>query len=324
MTEVENLSFGKVLKNAREEQNISIDKISETLKLATEIIENIENSNSYKLPPAAFTCGYLRLFSKLVGVDEVEVIRKYNISLGEKSSDDLASRSDLPAQATSEHVGMRIASFSMIIVVIVLFVVWLQGNHSVINNDKENEEVLSTVVDNAESDSVKVDPASEISVSSVNISNTKAENTQADNLQLKKEKNTKLLENQPGTNETSVDNLTEEVIIEADPVDEEKEKIIALSREASPVASFGDDVIVLAANDNCWIEISDANDHLLYFSLLKKDEEVTLKGQGPFDVFLGKATAVSIILNDVEYDASPYIRNNQVARFSMSVNSLVE
>ncbi|MCK4709593.1 MAG: helix-turn-helix domain-containing protein, partial [Gammaproteobacteria bacterium] len=156
MSEEDKQDFGALLKNAREDKNISIAQISEALKLSLEKIESIEKSDSGSLPAAAFTCGYLRLFAKLVGVNEEDVVRQYYFSIGDGVSAGLPNaRSDLPAQTTSEHLGMRIVSYSLVLVVAVLFIVWLQGSEQVtINSDDQvnNTETGNEYSESAESE----------------------------------------------------------------------------------------------------------------------------------------------------------------------------
>ncbi|MDH5423862.1 MAG: DUF4115 domain-containing protein [Gammaproteobacteria bacterium] len=326
MSAVENNKFGDTLKAARESKKISLAHIAETLKLTIDIIENIEASNTAVLPPAAFTCGYIRSFSKLVGIDEDEVVRLYNQSIGVELVDAVPrATSDLPAQVSSNDLSMRIASYSFILVAIVLLFVWFQST-------RDETELPVVALNNNE---IVADPVA-INNNEIVTDLAAEENnlTVADETQVKEHLPvivaTPAVESDLIVSDTDVTEIkhteAKESVPseEADPEEIKKDKVIALSKKANPVASVGSDVVVLTANDDCWVEISDANDQLLYFSLLKKGEEVQLQGQEPFNVFLGKAKAVVIVLNDIQYDASRYVRSNQIARFTMSMDNLLE
>jgi len=326
-------SFGSVLKTAREEQNISLAQVSETLKLSVEKISDIEESRIDSLPPAAFTCGYLRLFSKLVSVDENEVIKAYNNALGQVPADGvLYTTSDIPNQANSSHLGMKIVSYSFVLVIAVLIIVWLQDKQT--DSVVESQSVVEVEdVQNESSDVEVINDVLDVTNNSVSISENNELSTQistVEPIENVKHNDSDVTESESESESESVmdvDQPAEGLIEISDTLvdaDEETEKNIALAKEASPIAASGEDVIALTAKDDCWIEISDSNGHLLYFSLLKKGEVAELKGQEPFKVFLGKAMAVSVTLNNINYDVSEYVRSNQIARFTMTMDRALE
>lgn len=310
MSAEENLKFGTVLKAAREEKNISVSHISETLKLSIEIIEYIESSNIAKLPPAAFTCGYLRLFAKLVSLNEEEVIELYNQSFDEASSDALGQISDLPTQASSNDISMRVISYALIVIAVILLIVWYQGNENrtpdeVIAFDPIPNNIEKVVNSNLEQTKLEV---------SLEVANNDSINEMVPDVITDESQTLEIIE-------TEVDSMVETTdVVE----DEQVNEIIASAKEASPIADVGSDVVVISAQDDCWVEVLDANEQLLYFSLLKKDQVAELKGQEPFKVFLGKATEVSISLNGIEYSISKHIRSNSIARFTMAMNNVLE
>ena len=341
------VDFGAVLKVAREEKNISLAQVSEGLKLSIDKIEDIESSNVGNLPPAAFTCGYLRLFSKLVEVDENEIIEMYYHAIGEVPETVLpSSTSDIPSQADIKHPGMRLVSFSVVILIIILSIVWWNdrgdngddAEHAVVTDDSKSNESLDSVVESTEADEnegnqielesgSKADNKNEknsLSTPEKNENNTPLTETDTIPLATETSKLENVQEDAVADNQLESDSVVESVDTADQPEPEElkiiqEEENIKLARMASPVAEVGVDTVQLNALDDCWVEISDANEHLLYFSLLKKDEEVHLSGQEPFKVFLGKADAVEIKLNDINYDVSAFVRSNQVARFTMSM-----
>lgn len=318
----ESQKFGAVLKSAREEKNISISSISGTLKLSLEKIENIEASDVSSLPPAAFTCGYLRQFAKLVELDEASIVHLYNLAIGvEIAEEPPGTVSDLPMQASSNDLGMRIVSYSLGLIVIILFVLWFQGS-------QENELSSDTAI---EVDVVADIPATVTTEINMQVSENEVENENNIELIPANDKTNEIITNENIELVSSVDKPQAEEVNDAETTEAAKtpeaiqrNKNIAMAKEANSIAGSGNDIVHLTANQDCWIEITDANKHLLFFSLLKKGEKVELKGQQPFSVFLGKATAVSIALNDLDFDVSKYVRSNKVARFIMSMDDLLE
>lgn len=310
MSAEENLKFGTVLKAAREEKNISMSHVSETLKLSIEIIEYIESSNMAQLPPAAFTCGYLRLFAKIVGINEEEVIELYNQSFDEVSSDALAQISDLPTQASSNDISMRVISYALIVIAVILLIVWYQGNE----NRKQDVVIVLDPIPNIVEEVVNSNLEQTKLEVSLEVANNDPMNEMVSDVITDEFQTLEVIE-------TEVESLVEiNDVVE----DEQVNKIIALAKEASPIADVGSDVVVISAQDDCWVEVLDANEQLLYFSLLKKDQIAELKGQEPFKVFLGKATEVSISLNGIEYSILKHIRSNSIARFTMAMDNVLE
>ena len=318
MSAIENPKFGSVLKAAREEKNISIGHVSEALKLSLEKIESIEASDLEALPAAAFTCGYLRLFAKLVELDEEEVIHLYNQSIGVESINSVpGTTSDLPTQASSGDLAMRIVTYSLGLVAVVLFVIWLQGaQEKPLDASSNSDEEVNVLEESVVHDEIKADISTPVVQTHPEI----------EIVPVVKEEAAKEEESAAVDEVSSVEEISNVVNELVDVVTEEikRDEIIALANEANPVASSGTDVVVLTANDDCWVEVSDANQQLLYFSLLKKGEVAQLKGQEPFSMFLGKANAVVITLNDIEYDISRHVRSNQIARFIMSMDNVLE
>ena len=328
MTATENKSYGDVLKAAREEKNISISQVSETLKLSIDKIESIEASESDALPAAAFTCGYLRLFARLVEVDEAQVLSLYNRCATETAEDAVpGTTSDIPAQASSNDAGMRIISYTLILVAIVLVVLWYQNYQSSVPEIKPEAEVEVEVPEAVAEDVNEANAEIEVQQVTDTVIETKtheAVETKADEVvgAKKDSSESEQVKQQTVTENVMTGEVSEENVSATD--DEQIEKNIALANKASPVAASGTDVVALTAKEDCWVEVTDANDHLLYFSLLKKGQVTELTGQQPFSMFLGKATAVTLTLNEIEYDISKHIRSNQVARFVMSMDQLLE
>lgn len=323
MSAIENPKFGSVLKAAREEKNISIGHVSEALKLSLEKIESIEASDLEALPAAAFTCGYLRLFAKLVELDEEDVVHLYNQSIGVESINATpGTTSDLPTQASSGDLAMRIVTYSLGLVAVVLFVIWLQGaQEKPLDASNNSDEEVSVLEESIVHDEIKADISTPVVQTHPEIEIVPVVKEEAAKEEVAKEEEPATVDEVSSVEEVS--NLVNELV---DVVTEEikRDEIIALANEANPVASSGTDVVVLTANDDCWVEVSDANQQLLYFSLLKKGEVAQLKGQEPFSMFLGKAKAVVITLNDIEYDISRHVRSNQIARFIMSMDNVLE
>jgi cytoskeleton protein RodZ len=63
---VTTLKLGAKLKQAREQQGLSVETVASSLKLLPRIIENLESDNYQALPELVFIKGYVRLYAELL------------------------------------------------------------------------------------------------------------------------------------------------------------------------------------------------------------------------------------------------------------------
>lgn len=76
-------------------------------------------------------------------------------------------------------------------------------------------------------------------------------------------------------------------------------------------------VVEIRYTEDCWTEVTDATGRRLHFDLVRAGGTLTLEGAGPFTVFLGNAPAAEIVANGEDFDHTPYIRTDDVARFTI-------
>jgi hypothetical protein len=62
------------------------------------------------------------------------------------------------------------------------------------------------------------------------------------------------------------------------------------------------------------VEIEDGNGDQIYEDLNRAGDVMTVMGQGPFDVLLGRAPAVRMMMNGNEVDLQPFTTTEQTAR----------
>ncbi|MEK7160534.1 MAG: helix-turn-helix domain-containing protein [Patescibacteria group bacterium] len=70
-------SFGDKLKSARENAELSSEKVAQLLNCPPRYLYYLENGEIDKLPPDVYNKGFLRKYVKLLELDEKEVITEY-------------------------------------------------------------------------------------------------------------------------------------------------------------------------------------------------------------------------------------------------------
>ena len=61
--------IGQKLKETREARDLTQQDVCDSLNLLVRVVDDMETENWTRLPPAAFTRGYLRSYAKLLGID---------------------------------------------------------------------------------------------------------------------------------------------------------------------------------------------------------------------------------------------------------------
>lgn len=80
------LKLGAKLKQAREQQGLSIEEVAATLKLLPRIISHLESNNYQALPQTVFVKGYLRLYAELLALPVQDVYADFEAQYQQPNS----------------------------------------------------------------------------------------------------------------------------------------------------------------------------------------------------------------------------------------------
>ncbi|HWR59887.1 MAG TPA: helix-turn-helix domain-containing protein, partial [Thermodesulfovibrionales bacterium] len=69
--------IGEILKNRREELGLELREVAHTLRIQYQYLKALEDNALGKLPPAVYTRGYIREYSRFLGVDPEPLIDEY-------------------------------------------------------------------------------------------------------------------------------------------------------------------------------------------------------------------------------------------------------
>jgi cytoskeleton protein RodZ len=70
-------SFGERLKQEREKRKITLEQISVSTKIGTRMLQALEEDNFSQLPGGIFNKGFVRAYSRFVGLDEDQIVAEY-------------------------------------------------------------------------------------------------------------------------------------------------------------------------------------------------------------------------------------------------------
>lgn len=302
---------GQKLKKARENRNLEQIDIAKELKLDLRFVKALEEERFNELPQPVYTAGYVRAYSKLVGLVPDEIVSEYSshqkaatvtTKTEEAEKEDIPShyrhvQNSLPksfsvGHAKSDDKRKFNLAIAVLVIVVVIAIAWQASNNP--------SEMLAPVTTTDEADvnapdSGQAPPASTTDIESDAQSKVK--------LSLPK------LESQD-----SAVQLVEsaEQSSDAEQINEE------LVQNAQQITELS-----LHFSEDSWVDIRDATGKPIIRKLGVAGKTNTVSGVPPFEVLLGYSPGVSIERDGEPYDLSAY-SEKRVARFVLKGDGGVE
>ena len=291
-------TVGEILRNKREEIGLSLDEITEKLNLDSNLIELLENNDFEKFKVETYLKGYLRAYSKLLGIDGDRIIKLYKESNPEKEPEILPDVKPKKQKNSSDR-SVKLFSYIIGLSIVLSMLIWYQKNITIKpdanNNNIGNIELNKNNKINGVDTSYKIITHSDYWQWPIdNIPDRYRDSGENDNSKSVK-------------NEKIKDNIKENVIQEE-----------VLETEESPIyeTQQSADTVVLNLRGDSWIEIYDREGNRLFLDLARSGKNYIINGDSPFDILLGAANEVSVEFNGSLVNIEPYIRYG-IARFTL-------
>lgn len=269
--EVNHSSPGKMLRDAREQLGLTQDDVAKELYMTLTKVKYIESDEYSRLHSDTFIRGYLRAYAQLVKVDIQDLLSIY---------DNQAKRLGLKEEfvpAKTESSNRKLWQFVVALLALLLLMwlvsVWFLDNRK--KNDYSDvpvvNPILPTVVQ-TQSSVITNEVVASGSASAASIESNEAVTISSTSLSSQSSVATKL----PVINQVTGHT----------------------------------DKLEFYFTDECWLEVSDAKGDVLATDLQLKGSKLALEGQGPFDIKMGNAPAVSLKLNDEDVKLVPALGTN--------------
>jgi len=319
---------GDRLKSERVQQGLSIDDVSESLRLTKDMIELLELNAFDKLPARVFIVGYLRSYSRYLDISETEILDQFYIMCPRGDCEVLPSIvSDVKDELSSSHDIVRLVSWIFGIGFIALLIYWINASDIDLTPIVDVEVTENFFLDDKKTNSI-LPSLSEV------VSTAKQEILFGNGL--KKEKmivddkspsvldaaNNKIdvLENvgiDTFVSDVSEKQLLNETVVAVNVVDDipvVKEKIIPdVVAEQTPANKPKE--VTISIKGECWVDIRDSSRKFKLFGKMKAGMMKTLGGKPPYKVVLGDYRQVKLKVDGVVFDIAPFAKGN-VARFT--------
>lgn len=296
--EEEAKQLGDRLRTAREQQDLSIADVSQSLKLVERTIECLETGDLKTIGMSqTYIEGYYRSYASLLKVDlentPFSAVRVSTEFVEDESTDLIFMKSNnrLSLGALRSKADVIVFGFVLLLIVVVAIVIW------------------------------RVWPEAEVVpvTSSTELESPSAE----DRGGLDTEEVPFYLREEVEPSET----ISEQPDLTPDPVDMQSESIEttpdtsagAETREASqsqPIESGPMGSLTLTFSGLSWVEVKDANAVSLYRDLGTSGDSVSVRGLLPISVRVGDVTTVQVYFNGEEVDTTAVAIGN-VANFTL-------
>jgi cytoskeleton protein RodZ len=320
--------IGERLARARRDRGMSMEDVAQALRLSPRHVSALEDERFDDLHGPTYVRGYLRNYARLVGLPVDEVLAAYG---HEAKSEPVTPTVRTPAQrqVKSTDRPIRLITYLIVVVLVVLVAVWWQGQSSKTGPvnagvGREGAETTDT--------SERAHPTEQIIV--------RAEQREHDSAALPRDVDAApgaddLVTDAPpdagaGVDDSPVGNAqapaeagrltADEAAAENAPVSDEAPAVrpspaVEAVPEAGAVGA-GLSQLTLRYREACWTDIRDARGERLVYRTVPAGESIVVEGSAPFRIFFGNAQGVSLQVNGRPHDFSSSVRG-VFARFTV-------
>jgi len=342
-----------MLLEARSRIGFTQKEVADQLFLMPSFIRYIDEGRFDKIPKPAFIKGYLRTYARVVELSGDEVVARFEESQ-QATQDDVEIKDVTEEQlGSSSYTGPVFLTgvIGLVGVLVVILLVWL------FSDSEETPVIVDSpptaALSNSETESVEVEV---LALPSRTLpSNLVGETTENKGAGMRGVSVTSSSLTAPGTADKL--KPATEATSEADrAIDEDEEmsatfssvvaspqevaesqvdkkvtvgqsamssggivhgRVTEAGQEIITISAGGDDELYFEFDDDCWLEVRDANGVAIYGDLNRGGDVIRMTGVAPFSILLGKAPAVSLKFNGVTVDVSRHTAADNTAKLRL-------
>lgn len=342
---MEMINIGEQLSIQRQDKNLTIEHISNALKITETQVLALESNNFGSFRSTTFARGYLKNYSKYLGLDTGLILSVFDSALAHQKEPKIQFVDKVNKQT---HFGDPIVMLISVVIVSILafFVFWWPNSSSVVElipeevkhevesvSTRENQTELTNIESQTDEKNIaalekdSLDVQTSGGMSQAVTTETLAEETAQES---EGQDSTKLVErNLASEVVTGLSAETKAILVDAGVNPEEVERtaqqvlqgdqssdLVETQTEEKNTELVVDDIEMTYIRD-CWTEIRDATGKILFSGVKTAGSSLVLTGKAPYRVILGYAKGVSVLKYKGEsVDIRSYVRNN-LARFEL-------
>lgn len=315
---------GMQLRKARERQGLDQAKMAAQLHLSQTMIAALEADDFDNLPGPVFVQGYLRKYSRLLGVNEDAVVDAYQnlFPVSEELPISGAPKREVGSELHSGSGLIRYATWGILLILVVLVFYWwltrveMEEPVAIPAEEQDRIGMQELAVEQPVLQPIPVveeAPQAETSSQRV-VEESEQVLSEIDEVLSGSDR---LLVPADGEPPQPVETEVQAPAVTPSPV-------AAATRE-SAIEEIPDSAtkrVVFQFSEPCWTEVRDQNGKLRIFGEIRSGRTRTLDSRlGPFSVLLGNALGVKLTIDGEPFDLKPFTRG-KVARFTLDPQRL--
>jgi len=293
------ISIGERLRLARESRGLDVPAVAEQLHLKQSMVLALEGEDFSRLPARVFVRGYYRNYARLLALPEEQLLREFDARCPE--GEECTGAPPVVAQSVKQEIRSSHGLVKLVtwLVVISLFAAfgWWWKDYSDKQTAATGEDAPSAPAMLASDD--KGGGAVDVAV----VREETAPDQQGEAGSTK-----------PGEPEQERGGGASVASSMEKPAPEKPSRSVAESKQVLPVSRPKQ--IELRFSEDSWVDIRGANRSFKLVGTRKAGELVELEGTPPYNIILGNARGVTILVNGKPHDFSSKTRRN-VARLTL-------
>ncbi len=328
------LGPGDELKRARKASGRELTDFASELNISKEHLAAIEANQFKNLPGPTFVKGYIRAYARSLDLESKPLVDLY------LSSENIKPVSTARPKANYEQrsgLGILIGSAILAMAAVTVLTIWLMGDEEEVPVLESDSAVPAIdVVDSTQSAGQWIDEApplesnaadkavrdvlftrSSNATSMVTTQPTQSEQWQADVINAPDPVVARVVIPEASIAEKSFKPVTPEVTQMSSPSSADNLMTDQAPAQQPVFSGEGSDSIDLLLSEDSWVEVQDSSGAILLQGLYSAGSSRLIKGDAPFQVFLGNAPGVAIKFNGEFFDSLSFTRDNNTARFAL-------
>lgn len=279
---------------ARESLGLSLQQVSAELNLPLKVLNAIESGNPQSFKNQVFLRGYIRTYAKHLHLDSNHYA---NIYAGLPGVDlkpiEIRSTTSVQERDPSRSPFMRLFTWVFVLAIIAVIIWWSREQYGLTPSPIATPNVSEPSPD------IFDPPVSPVTV----LPNDSRFDVEDDQVQVL------------SAEEEVLERLLAEPVVVADDV-----PVTDSADLDETVASSSNQGLFIRFSDDCWVQVRDASDSLIYSGVAQGGSDLHLEGDEPLSLVIGRRDAVEELFFNGELISLSTFTSGNVARFSLPLN----
>lgn len=306
-TEQTSLTVGQLLFRAREHMGLTQEAVAERLCLKVSTVKEIEQDIHPAGVEPTFLRGYIRLYARMVGIPENDInsLLKSDVPAQAPNVSPMQSYSLGKKRKKREGWLMKL-TWLIVIILIAMIGIWWWQDHNAQQKDlltmaNQNDLVLTQQDTSSE-------PVSNVTVDAPLANNNSAEQAEPAPV---------LTDAQTTTTNTETDSVKTIPLPNAPQTIPSVDRVQADATQTADMPAVTSNGLTLNFSGQCWLEIRDANNKVLFSGMKNSGDKLELDGAQPYRLNIGAPANVTVQFQGQDVDLSRFIKAKRSAKFKL-------